>query len=38
MFPLLLHLFFFTFLSPGSRDRGQAVHFAYTRGYAAPPA
>jgi DNA-binding NarL/FixJ family response regulator len=26
------------FAKTGSRDRGQAVHYAYTRGYAAPPA
>jgi DNA-binding NarL/FixJ family response regulator len=26
------------FAKTGSRDRGQAVHYAYTRGYAGPPA
>ena len=26
------------FAKTGSRDRGQAVHYAYTRGYASPPA
>jgi DNA-binding NarL/FixJ family response regulator len=25
------------FAKTGSRDRGQAVHYAYTRGYASPP-
>jgi DNA-binding CsgD family transcriptional regulator len=25
------------FAKTGSRDRGQAVHYAYTRGYADPP-
>jgi DNA-binding CsgD family transcriptional regulator len=25
------------FAKTGSRDRGQAVHYAYTRGYANPP-
>ena len=26
------------FAKTGSRDRGQAVRYAYTRGYAGPPA
>jgi len=26
-----------SFAKTGSRDRGQAVHYAYTRGYASPP-